>query len=71
MSQVTHQITIKWWHESQEIKEPTDSLLREEAIESVFEMIQHGYLSGDLGTSHLVEGEEIHYRGSWELKKVE
>ena len=35
MSQVTHQITFKWWHESKEIKEPTESLLREEAVESV------------------------------------
>jgi len=70
MSQVTHQITFKWWNES-EIKEPTTSLLREDAIESIFEMLQHGYTSGTLETSHLVEGEEISYRGSWEMKMIE
>lgn len=71
MSQITHQITFKWWHESKEIKAPTDSLLREDAIESIFEMIQHGYTSGTLDTSHLEDGEEIFYHGSWDLKQIE
>ena len=71
MSQITHQITFKWWHESKEIKAPTDSLLREDAIESIFEMIQHGYTSGTLDTSHLEDGEEVSYHGSWDLKQIE
>jgi hypothetical protein len=69
MSQVNFQINFKWWHESKEIKEPTLSLLKEDAIESIFEMLQHGYLSGSLETSHLEEGEEVFYRGHWECKQ--
>lgn len=70
MSGINFQINFKWWHESKEIKEPTESLLKEDAIESIFEMLQHGYLSGSLETSHMEEGEEVFYRGHWELKRI-
>ena len=71
MAQVEYGITFKWWNDSKEIPETHLAELEENALTRISEMIQKGYIAGDLSATivNYPEENEVEYRGSWEFSR--
>ena len=72
MAQMEYAITFKWWNDSEEIPETHVTELEENALYRISQMIQKGYISGELASTivNYPDEKEVEYRGSWEYKRV-
>lgn len=71
MAQVEYGVTFKWWNDSEEIPETHIAELEENALDRISQMIQKGYIAGDLSATivNYPEENEVEYRGSWEFSR--
>lgn len=71
MSQVEFKVSIKFWETNSNdegvINQKHTDSLRESAMNSVMEMVQHDYIEGQLNET--IEG--VEYRGHWKIKTIQ
>lgn len=61
-------ISFNWWKEGSEVPEEHHSFLQDAAMQRIKEMMDEGFVCGDL--SAVIDEEDIQYTGWWESKVV-